>query len=250
MQNETRNKPIFNDCWNQIGVTGDRSCSELKTFIHCRNCPVYSLAGRGLLEREPPPGYINEWTNLLVSQSVPQRESTLTQLGETISVIIFRLGVEWLALSAKLFKEVTQPCVIHTIPHRSNEILLGIVNIRGEILMCVSLSHLLGLEDNSANSGSEQSKIQQPLTLKSKTNVSSVMYQRMVVVEIEGNRWVFPVDEIFTVQRFHANELLDAPAVISNATYTYTKWIINWQDKKVNYLDDELLFYTLNRKIT
>ncbi|NEO11968.1 MULTISPECIES: chemotaxis protein CheW [Moorena] len=250
MQYKTSNQPIFNDCWNQIGVTGDRSCPELKTFIHCRNCPVYSLAGRGLLEREPPPGYINEWTNLLVSQSVPQRESALTQLGETISVIIFRLGVEWLALSAKLFKEVTQPCVIHTIPHRSNEILLGIVNIRGEILMCVSLSHLLGLEDNPANSDSEQSKIQQPLTLKSKTNVSSVMYQRMVVVEIEGNRWVFPVDEIFTVQRFHANELLDAPAVISNATYTYTKWIINWQDKKVNYLDDELLFYTLNRKIT
>ncbi len=250
MQYKTSNKPIFNDCWNQIGVTGDRSCSELKTFIHCRNCPVYSLAGRGLLEREPPPGYINEWTNLLVSQSVPQPESALTQLGETISVIIFRLGVEWLALSAKFFKEVTQPCVIHTIPHRSNEILLGIVNIRGEILICVSLSNLLGLEDNLANSGSEPSKIQQPLTRKSKTNVSSVMYQRMVVVEIEGNRWVFPVDEIFTVQRFHANELLDAPAVISNTTYTYTKWIINWQDKKVNYLDDELLFYTLNRKIT
>ncbi|NEN98182.1 MAG: chemotaxis protein CheW, partial [Moorea sp. SIO3I7] len=36
MQYKTSNQPIFNDCWNQIGVTGDRSCPELKTFIHCR----------------------------------------------------------------------------------------------------------------------------------------------------------------------------------------------------------------------
>ena len=35
-------RAIVNDCWNRIGVRGDRSCPELKQYVHCRNCPVYS----------------------------------------------------------------------------------------------------------------------------------------------------------------------------------------------------------------
>ncbi len=30
------------DCWNRIGVSGDRSCPELATVVHCHNCPVFS----------------------------------------------------------------------------------------------------------------------------------------------------------------------------------------------------------------
>ena len=32
----------IDDCWNRIGVRGDGSCPELKQYVHCRNCPVYS----------------------------------------------------------------------------------------------------------------------------------------------------------------------------------------------------------------
>jgi len=32
-------------CWNFIGIEGDRSCPQLATYTHCRNCPVYSTAG-------------------------------------------------------------------------------------------------------------------------------------------------------------------------------------------------------------
>jgi hypothetical protein len=34
----------LNDCWNKIGVWGNRECGELKHAIHCRNCIVYSSA--------------------------------------------------------------------------------------------------------------------------------------------------------------------------------------------------------------
>ncbi|MEM7650108.1 MAG: chemotaxis protein CheW, partial [Cyanobacteria bacterium P01_A01_bin.70] len=37
---------MSHDCWNQIGVRGDRTCPTLETVIHCHNCPVYSQAGR------------------------------------------------------------------------------------------------------------------------------------------------------------------------------------------------------------
>jgi chemotaxis-related protein WspD len=51
------------------------------------------------------------------------------------------------------------------------------------------------------------------------------------------------------VFRFHQNELRDAPIVITKATETYTQGIVHWQTQKVNCLDSELLFYTLNHKI-
>lgn len=52
-------------CWNDIGVSGDSSCIELETVIHCRNCPIYRGAGRTLLQRNAPKGYVEEWTNIL-----------------------------------------------------------------------------------------------------------------------------------------------------------------------------------------
>ena len=236
MQSTISNGRTVNDCWNQIGVEGDRSCPELKTVIHCRNCPVYSAAGRTLLEREAPLEYVNEWTNILAKtqpdHSGSQTSTAVAPLAQTLSVMIFRLLGEWLALPVRLFQEVTQPCVIHTLPHRSNELLRGLVNIRGEILMCISLGNLLDLE-----------------TIADSPHLSSVVSKRMVVVVKDEERWVFTVDEVRGVHKFQLDELQAAPVVISKATEAYTKGVIRWQGQKVNYLDSDLLFYTLNRRI-
>ena len=236
-QQQITNSKQLNDCWNQIGVTGDLSCGKLEQFIHCRNCPVYSAAGRGLLEREVPPGYLQEWTDLLAqakdSQSLLSIGATTSQSVYTISVVIFRIGVEWLALPATLFQEITQPCRIHTLPHLSDEVFLGVVNIRGEILLCISLGKLLGLE----------------ITIDKQQQMSPVVYPRMVVVEKDGTKWVFAVDEIYGIQRFQPEKLKNTPVVITKATETYTKSLIDWQDKQINYLDYELLFYTLKRRL-
>ena len=74
----------------------------------------------------------------------------------------------------------------------------------------------------------------------------------MIVIEIQSNRWVFPVDEILGVYRFSSQQLQDTPVVISKTPDTYTKRIISLEGKNINYLDYELvfyelLFYTLNR---
>ncbi|WRH66550.1 MAG: hypothetical protein RSE13_23805 [Planktothrix sp. GU0601_MAG3] len=49
--------------------------------------------------------------------------------------------------------------------------------------------------------------------------------------------------------RFHLNEFKDAPVVISKASEAYTKGVVTWQGKKINFLDSELLFYTLSHKV-
>lgn len=222
---------MLNNCWNQIGVQGDSSCSKLQTHIHCRNCPVYSTTGRHLLEREADADYVNEWTRVLAQEKVVATRQL--NVAGTLSVAIFRLGSEWLALPAHLFKEVTPPCSVRTLPHRSNKVFLGLVNIRGEIQVCISLTHLLGLETAS-------------LTLSQR--MSHVIYQRMVVVEKEENIWVFAVDEMYGVHRIALEELTHVPATVAKASQTYTKHLIKWQDKNVNYLDEELIFYTLGKK--
>ncbi|MBP0002074.1 MAG: purine-binding chemotaxis protein CheW [Cyanobacteria bacterium SID2] len=225
----------IDDCWNQIGVEGDRSCPELKTAIHCRNCPVYSVAGRGLLEREAPIDYLLDWTNVLEEshRNLSVADEAVAQAANTQSAIVFRVGGEWLALPAKVFQEVTQPCPIHTLPHRSNQLFLGLVSIRGEILMCISLSHLLGLALPSQALQSQRTMVS----------------ERMVVIAKGENKWVFRVDEVYGVHRFPPDRLQDTPVVVSKAAESYTIGTLDWHDRKVNYLDAELLFYTLNRRL-
>ncbi|MEZ2239567.1 chemotaxis protein CheW [Microcoleus sp.] len=221
---------MTDDCWNQIGIAGDRTCRQLKKYIHCRNCPVYSDGGRSLLEQKLPLGYLDEWTQVLRSTPEVTNPKTSTH---TISVGIFRLRDEWLALPAALFKEVTQLSVTHTLPHRSNPILIGLVNIRGELQLCISLTALLGLETADSH----------------RKNVSLVVYERMVVVEKEGSRWVFVVDEMHGIHRINLEELRNVPATVSKVPQTYTKGIITWQGQNVCYLNDDLLFDSLNNKI-
>lgn len=234
-------------CWNVIGIEGDRSCSQLSTHAHCRNCPVYAAAGRHLLERTTPEHYRHEWTQLLAESRVennPQMPSYAVRTTETLTVVIFRLQREWLALTAQVFKETTPVSVIHTLPHRNNQVLRGLINIRGELLLCVSLSHLLNIESSDA-----------PLPV-----LSPVVHSRMVVIEKAGNAWVFPVDELYGLHRIDQRELRDASRNMTQATQTYTKGLFSWQaanfqtsqqdvrSQTVSYLDDELLFTTLARK--
>ena len=228
--------PILNDCWNKIGVMGDRSCSELKTVIHCHDCPVFAAVGDSLLERQPPLNYVSEWINVLAQTPVDEEtenNEAIIRTAEAISVMIVRLGNEQLALKAGILQEVTHPCTIQPLPHRNNELFLGLVNIRGETLLCASLLHLLNLEASEENSSTP----------------NPVNAQRMIVAGHQDDKWVFPVDEVYGIYRFNLSELREAPVVIAKASEAYTQGIINWQGKKVNYLDSELLFYTLNRKI-
>ena len=211
-------------CWQTIGVNGDRSCPQLVDLVHCRNCSIYANAGRSLLEREVPADYLAEWSSTLTAST--------HQALDNLAVMIFRIGREWLALSATLLKEVTPLAPVHTLPHRSNDIFRGLVNIRGELQLCASLGNLLGLDSHSIGRESNHT-----------------IYQRMIVVEKEGNRWVFSVDEVEGIHHIARSELKNLPATLSHAKETYTQGILHWKQRQIGYLDDELLFYILNRRV-
>ncbi|HEX4510864.1 MAG TPA: chemotaxis protein CheW [Burkholderiaceae bacterium] len=216
----------LNDCWNKIGVRGDGSCPELQRYVHCRNCPVYSASAAKLLDANLPDGHLDEWTGHF---SAEQKDED----AGTEAVVIFRIGAEWLALPTAVFKEVATLRTVHSLPHRRGGIVLGLANVRGTLLVCVSLGELLGLEK----------------TTETKKDKARVLPRRLLVISREGSRLVFPVDEVHGIHRGRLRELKEVPATVAKATATYTKSVLAWRDQTVGCLDDQLLFYTLNRSL-
>jgi chemotaxis-related protein WspD len=216
-----------NDCWNKIGVWGNRECGELEKVIHCRNCIVYSSAAAQLLGAELPQDYLERWTRHFASgQKVESRQMQ--------AALIFRIGAEWLALSPTNLQEIAEGRPIHSVPRGRSNTLLGLANIRGELLVCVALDRVLGLE----KMGPEKSSSKRAL------------YRRMVVAGREDSRFVFPVEEVHGIHWFDPKELKEVPSTVAKAQATYIKGLLLWQDKSVGCLDDQLLFDMLDGSLT
>jgi chemotaxis-related protein WspD len=217
---------VLDDCWNRIGVRGDASCPKLEGHVHCRNCPTYSAAALSLLDREPAAERLRDATLLAA-----QRKSAVEEQLE--SVVVFRLDTEWLGLPTAGFREIATERPIHSLPHRKSPLVLGIANVRGELLVCASLERLLGLERNPPPVGGKRRSPP----------------KRLLVLKHEGLSLASPVDEAWGVHRFRARELKAVPATLGKAGATFTKSVLPWQKKSVGVLDLELVFYKLNRSL-
>jgi chemotaxis-related protein WspD len=210
------------DCWKRIGIWGDRSCAELKQHLHCRNCPVYSAGASRLLDSEVSEAY-------LTAQARHYAEAKRESRHGTRSAVVFRLAGEWFALSTAVFREVAPLRPVHSLPHRRDRVVTGLVNIRGELVVCVSLAATLGLTAGAA--GRDRTA-------------------RLAVVSRDGDRFVFQADEVVGLHRFDETDLGPVPATLSHAQATYTKGILTWRQRPVGVLDEQLLFYTLSRSLS
>ncbi len=211
--------PVVADCWNRVGVRGDSSCAQLERHVHCRNCPVYTAAAAKLLDADPPADYLQHWTRQ-VSQPKTQTER------DTLSVLIFRIGQEWLALPTGVLQEIASLRAVHSLPHRRDGVLMGLVNIRGELLVCVSLQRILGLdpEDRPVTEGQRAAD------------------RRLLVLQCEGKRVVCPADEVHGIRHFQPQDSMPAPATVARAATAYTRSILDWNRHSVGLLDAGLLF--------
>jgi chemotaxis-related protein WspD len=212
-------------CWKEIGTFGDRSCPELSALGHCRNCPVYAAAGRRLLDRGFPDGYREEWTARLA-------DSKDAGEVETISVIIFRLREELLALKTVFFQQAAEAALPHAIPLRTGEVFKGVINVNGELVLCVSVTALLGITGDEGKTAGRN------------------VYPRLVVVSLDGQRFAFPADEILGVHRFPVALLQELPATVSRSIRALTAGILPWQGKTVGLLEEEKFFAALSRSLT
>ena len=117
-RNVDSKSPIkLDDSWNQIGVWGNRECGELKKVVHWRDCTVYSSAAAPLLLEA-------EDCSRTIWKVGPLHFAAVERIVETRQMqaaLIFRIGSEWLALSATHIQEILEGRPIHSLPHgRSN----------------------------------------------------------------------------------------------------------------------------------
>jgi chemotaxis-related protein WspD len=139
------------------------------------------------------------------------------------------VGGEWLALPPALFLEIAAPRPIHSLPHRRSKAVRGLVNVRGELQICLSLAELLGLSAAPAS----------PATAT----------PRLLVGGREIGRFVFPVEEIEGLHRFAAADLVAPPATVARALASHTHRLFTLRERAVGWLDEAALLATCERSV-
>jgi chemotaxis-related protein WspD len=225
-----KNNLQIDDCWNRIGVwrTGKEQCPELDHFVHCRNCSVFSKAGRKLLRSKPPENYRSEWTKIYST------EQDIKAINVK-SALVFRTGSEWLALPSHIIQEIVNMRPIHSIPNINSKALRGLVNIHGRLRICVSIGRVLGIEK-----------------LKKKEDQLYPDYispERLVVVMQENHLVAFPVSEIKGIISYSTEMIKDPPVTVSGSKAVYTMGIIHLDGKDIGLLKDKPLFKTLTKDL-
>jgi len=184
---------------------------------------------RTLLDRPLPPKYRAEWARHFASQK-PIDAGCET---ERAAAVIFRIGEEWLALSTAVFLEVAEPRRVHTLPHRRNEVVRGIVNVRGELLVCVSFATLLGIDKTAAAERGDQ----------------SLHFERMAVIGGAQGRIAFSVHEVHGIHPYESGALSPVPGTVGQAGSSFTSAMLAWQGRMVGLLDDTRLLDAIDRSL-
>lgn len=215
--------PVIDDCWNRIGVRGDGSCEKLAQHIDCRNCPVHARAAAELLDRLQVEQMTDGWNE----QAEPAQE----QRADLSSWLLFRIGEEWLALPTALLEEITELRGIHGLPHRKSAVVLGITNIRGALVTCISLAAMLGIAADGTTAARQE------------------LLRRMLIVRRNGQTTAFTADEVHGTLRVAVSEQQPVPTTLTRAAGHFTYAVIQWNGHSVGLLDQELLFHTLDRSL-
>ncbi len=230
---QSPSRTALSDCWNRIGVHGDRSCPELPPHIHCRNCPVFSAAARTLLD---VPALAESRQIATEHFARPAEADAGHAVGaEVLSVIVFRVGAEWYAIRTAMCVEIAAVRPIHSLPHRRDATVVGVVNVHGGLMVCISLAGILG--------GAALPKATPTQARR------CVAVPRLLVARRAGGAVVFPVDEVQGMERFLNRDLKGVPATIGRARVPYTQALLARHDGSVGLLDEQLLFSAVERAL-
>jgi len=214
--------PAVDDCWNRIGVRGDRSCPKLAEHIHCRNCPVHAAAAINLLDRYALGSEGAELAAVEIAE--PDVEEGRPHL-------IFRLGEEWLGLPTRALAEVAPACVVHSLPHQRSPALLGVANVRGTLVACISLGELLGLDSRAA----------------ARDNARIV--PRMLILAAVGGPILSPVDEVDGIHELDEKAIVEASSQSHAANDRFTRGVMQWRQRSIRLLDQQALLDAATRSL-
>jgi len=219
--NQHVTEQAIDDCWNRIGVRGDRSCARLPQHGHCRHCDVHAGASAALLQRPLPTDYRQEWAREFARDA--KAEAAPDQ-----SALVFRLGHEWLALPARMTITIAEHALPHRLPHRRGTSLMGIINIKGRLYPCMSLDRLLGIPPDEPPAVPGQR-----------------VYPRLLLMQFEQQAFALPVHDLTGIHRHGAHDLQAMPGTFNSAIRRFLTGMLIVGERRVGYLDAQLLGHQL-----
>lgn len=203
---------VLNDCWNKIGSWSRQPfCEKLREHYHCRNCNYYASEARNVLKKVVSPQLKSEWAKVY-AEKVEIRES-----GTNVATL-FRVSDRWLTVSTKAVNEVITWRLIRSIPRKHNPALLGIVNVHGELRLCVSLAKMLNLKEQKRNP------------------------QFIIVFNNGENQVACPVDEVRGNIRYHSEQLHDIPGHWNEQSRSLSQGFLKMEDKEIIRLEEQNIF--------
>ncbi|MBT8768559.1 chemotaxis protein CheW [Metapseudomonas boanensis] len=213
--------PPVDDCWNRIGVHGDKSCERLANHVHCRNCEVHAAAATMLLDR-------------YALQRERKSDEVVEEgevLGDCTSTLVFRLGEAWLGLATRSLTEVAAMNPIHSLPHQRSRSLIGVTNVRGALAACISLVELLALEPGAAVQGDRR------------------VVPRMLILASPGGPLVAPVDEVDGIHGIPVEAVVEPGRGTSQAARQFASGVVQWRGRSITLLDENLLLQAMARSL-
>jgi chemotaxis-related protein WspD len=111
---------------------------------------------------------------------------------------------------------------VHRVPHRSNRVFTGLVNLQGQAQLCVSLHGLLGI-------------------------VTSGSTTRLVVLRDRdrAETWAFSADQVVGVQRVPRSQWRGPPTTLVNPAVGFSQAVLSWSDRSIGLLDEQRIFTAL-----
>jgi len=211
-------------CWLTIGVWGRElpRCPELARVVHCRNCDIYRDAGRRMFDLPVPDGHGADWLGEAAA-------ALATPVGRREAAIVFRVAGELLALPLSAVIEVLDWRTVRTVPDRRDDLLLGLVNVRGVLQLCVALEVLFGSPRPGGRARPPRG--------------------RMLAIGSSGAiEWIVPVEETLGLPDVPLDELQEVPVTLFRSQAAYVSGLFDYRAQKVGYLDAELVLGALRRR--
>jgi chemotaxis-related protein WspD len=109
---------------------------------------------------------------------------------------------------------------------------MGVANVRGVLVPCLSMVELLGLD---------------PAVV---TDPTGRITPRMLIVAAQGGPVVVPVDEVDGIHAMDERELESASASGNQANARFTLGVLQWKSRSLRLLDQEQLLSAITRSLT
>ncbi|VVD84370.1 chemotaxis protein CheW [Pandoraea aquatica] len=140
------------------------------------------------------------------------------------SLLLFRLADEWLALPASTIEEVAPMRGWHSVPGHRQRALLGLVNLRGALVPCLSLGELLGVQPA-------------PQTQTPPANSLRASTARLLALRHGHHLSAFPVTEVHGTVTPARASMGAVPATALGASDGFAVAVLPWRDHIVGVLD-------------